>query len=297
METIGFVGLGVMGRPMAVNLLKAGYTVAGYDINTVFTAEFVQAGGHVAASLQELAGQATVFITLLPSPAISLDVALGHEGLVHHAKPQSLYLEMSALAPQTAKHLQQGLAAHEIRMLDAPVFDDESKAVDGTLAIMAGGEAEDYQRALPMLEVMGSTVSHVGPVGAGNLTKLANQLIVAVNIAAVAEALALAARADMDPSAVFEAIRHGMAASAVMEAKAPMMLDRDTTPGARLDRHMKDLANVLDTAHELHAPVPLTALVMEMMQALKAQGLGEMDHSALVRYYEMLGHLQVRRGA
>ncbi|MGL4209026.1 MAG: NAD-binding protein, partial [Candidatus Adiutrix sp.] len=205
-------------------------------------------------------------------------------------------IEMSSLAPTTAQEIAAGLSRRHINFMDAPVSGGEPKAIDGTLAIMAGGLASDFERAKAIFAPMAKAVTHVGAVGAGCVAKLANQIMVAANLAGVAEAFTLAAKAGVDPALVFEATKGGLAGSAVLEAKAPMMLDRNYTPGARLEIHIKDLINVLETAHALGAPTPLTAQIMEMMQTLKAHGLGDIDHSGLVRYFEMLAQVQVKRG-
>lgn len=296
MTTVGIIGLGIMGRPMAKNLVAGGFSVVGTDINPKFIDQAAQFGVVGAPTVAALAQQCDIIIALLPTPAASLEVSLGAAGIGTHARPGTLVLEMSSLSPVTAKEIHAGLHARSIAMMDAPVSGGEPKAIDGTLAIMAGGATQDFERARPVFAAMGTTITHVGEVGAGCMAKLANQIMVAVNIAGVAEALTLAAKAGVDPALVFEAVRHGFAASAVLDAKGPMMLDRNYTPGARMEIHSKDLANVLETAHTLAAPVPLTAQIMEMMQSLKANGLGQIDHSGLVRHFEMLAGVEVKRG-
>lgn len=295
MTTVGIIGLGIMGRPMAKNLVTCGFSVLGTDLNPEFIAQSEPFGVVGAPTVAALAPQCDIIITLLPTPAASFAVALGQEGIAFHARPGTLVLEMSSLSPVTAKEIHAGLLAHSIAMMDAPVSGGEPKAIDGTLAIMAGGTKQNFERAKPVFAAMATTITHVGEVGAGCMAKLANQIMVAVNIAGVAEALTLAAKAGVDPALVFDAVRHGFAGSAVLDAKGPMMLDRNYTPGARLEIHIKDLVNVLETAHALAAPVPLTAQIMEMMQSLKAKGLGQIDHSGLVRYFEMLAGVEVKR--
>ncbi len=297
METIGFIGLGVMGRPMAKNLVKAGFTVIGYSPSAASREAAAKGGVIPAASVAELAPRCGVIIHMLPTPAVCLAVALGPGGVGENAKPGTLVLDMSSLSPMTAREIHKGLAAKGIAMMDAPVSGGEPKAIDGTLAVMLGGSKSDYERALPALNAMAASSILVGDVGAGSVAKLANQIIVAVNIAAVGEALTLAAKAGADPGLVFDAIRGGLAGSAVLEAKGAMMLARDYTPGARMEIHIKDLANVIETAHGAGSPVPLAAQVMEMMQALKANGMGQIDHGGLIRFFELLAKVEVKRGS
>lgn len=296
MATVGFIGLGIMGRPMAKNAVKGGFKVIGTDVNTAIFPEMEAAGVSCVKTNAEVAAQSDIIIAILPTPAISLDVALGEDGILNKAKAGSLYIEMSSLTPVTVRKIHDALAQKSISMLDAPVSGGEPKAIDGTLAIMAGGSQKNFERAKPVFNSMASTVTRVGDIGAGCMTKLANQIIVGVNIAAVAEAFALAAKGGVDPAVVFEAIRGGFAGSAVLEAKGPMMLDQNFTPGARMEIHIKDLVNVLETAHAIGAPTPLAAQVMEMMQSIKANGMGNIDHSGLVKFYEMIGNVEVKRG-
>ena len=296
METVGFIGLGIMGRPMARNLVKGGFKVIGTDVNKAVFAELEKDGVKCVNSIAELAAQCGVIIAILPSPAVSMDVAFGEGGIAANAKPGALYVEMSSLTPVTVRQIHDGLKEKGIKMLDAPVSGGEGKAIDASLAIMAGGAKEDFDRAVPVFRPMSETITRTGEIGSGCMTKLANQIIVGVNIAGVAEALALAAKGGVDPAVVFEAIRGGFAGSVVMETKAPMMLDRNFEPGARVEIHMKDMVNVLETAHALSAPVPMAALVMEIMQSLKANGMAKDDHSCMVRFYEMLGNVEVKRG-
>ena len=296
METIGFIGLGIMGRPMSANLVKAGFKVIGYEVVPDNAAKAAKGGVTLAGSVAEVAAQCPIIICMLPTPAICLDVALGKGGIAEHAKPGTLVLEMSSLSPMTIKGMHKGLAAKGIALVDAPVSGGEPKAIDGTLAVMVGGSQADFDRGLPVMQAMSASALRVGEIGAGCITKLANQIIVGVNIAGMCEGLALAAKAGVDPALVFEAIRGGLAGSAVMEAKAPMVLDRNYTPGGRIDIHVKDLVNVLNTAHSVAAPIPLATMVMEMMQTLRANGMGELDHGSLIRFYELVGNVEVKRG-
>jgi 2-hydroxy-3-oxopropionate reductase len=202
---------------------------------------------------------------------------------------------MSSISPIVSRELSQKLEEKDVEMLDAPVSGGEPKAKDGTLSVMVGGKKEVFDRSVPVLKAMASSVVHTGSIGAGNVTKLANQIIVALNIAAMSEALVLATKAGVEPELVYKAIRGGLAGSTVLDAKAPLVMDRKFDPGFRINLHIKDLGNALDTSHEIGVPLPLTAAVMEIMQALKVDGMGENDHGSLIRYYEKLAKIEVKR--
>ena len=296
METIGFIGLGIMGRPMSKHLVAAGLTVIGYDVMPENLKKAAAYGVKAADSVADLAKQCSIIINMLPTPAICINTALGSGGIAENAPKGTLVLDMSSLSPMTAKEINAGLEPAGISFMDAPVSGGEPKAIDATLSIMVGGKQADYDRALPILNVMSSSVIRVGDVGAGCIAKLANQIMVGVNIAAMGEALTLAARAGVDPGLVFEAVRGGLAGSTVLEAKGPMVLERNYEPGARMEIHIKDFVNVLDTAHAVSSPTPLTASVMEMMQSLKANGMGQIDHGGIIRFYEMAANVEVKRG-
>lgn len=292
---IGFIGLGIMGKPMSKNLLKAGHEVVCFDLNKAAMDEVAAAGGKPGASVADVASQCSFLITMLPnSPQVSA-VALGEGGIADNAKPGTLLVDMSSIAPLAARDIHDGLKAKGIRMIDAPVSGGEPKAIDGTLSVMAGGAQADFDEAKPVIDAMAGSVVRVGEIGAGNTAKLANQIIVAINIAGLAEAMTLSAKAGVDPELVFQAIRGGLAGSTVMEAKAPMMLDRNIKPGFKIDLHIKDMGNIMDTGHGVGVPLPLSAAVMEMMQALKVENMGDADHSALVRYYEKMANCEVAR--
>ena len=293
---VGFIGLGIMGKPMTKNLLKAGIGVTCFDLNKAAMNECVATGAKAAASIAEVSQKCSFIITMLPnSPQVSA-VALGKDGIANNAKPGTLLVDMSSIAPLAAREIHDGLKAKGIRMIDAPVSGGEPKAIDGTLSVMVGGTQKDFDEAKPIIEKMAGSVVRVGEIGAGNIAKLANQIVVAVNIAGLAEAMTLSAKAGVDPELVFQAIRGGLAGSTVMEAKAPMMLDRNIKPGFKINLHIKDLGNIMDTGHGVGVPLPLSAAVMEMMQALKVEDMGDADHSALVRYYEKISNCQVKRG-
>lgn len=285
---IGFIGLGIMGKPMAKNLLKAGYDVVVSDLKKESVDEVVAAGGHQAANNKELAGQSDVVITMLPNSPQVKAVVLGEDGIIGTMKAGSTLIDMSSINPMASKEIAEALAKKGVRMLDAPVSGGEPKAIDGSLSIMVGGDQEVFHEFKDVLMKMGTSVVLCGEIGAGNTTKLANQIIVASNIAAVSEALLLAKKAGVNPQTVFEAIKGGLAGSTVMNAKAPMMIAHNYKPGFRVDLHIKDLNNAVDAGHSVGAPLILTAQVMEMLQNMHADGCGNEDHSAISKYYEKI---------
>jgi 2-hydroxy-3-oxopropionate reductase len=285
---IGFIGLGIMGKPMAANLIKAGHELVVSTHNEAAASELAELGASSAGTPREIAAQVELLITMLPNSPQVRDVALGPDGIASGARPDLIYVDMSSIAPAVAQEVAQVLGERGVKMLDAPVSGGEPKAIDGTLSIMVGGDREAFDQVHDVLAAMGSSVVHVGEIGAGNTTKLANQVIVALNIAAVSEALVLAQKAGVAPGAVVEAIRGGLAGSAVLEAKAPMMLAHEFKPGFRINLHIKDLNNAMDTSEDIGAPLPLTAAVLDMLRLLDAEDHGGEDHSGLVQYYEAL---------
>ncbi len=295
MSKIGFIGLGIMGKPMSKNLLKAGHQLVIFDINEDAVAELKQAGAEVGSSPKDVASKTNIIITMLPNSPQVKAVVLGKDGVIEGAQKGSIVVDMSSIAPLVSREVSEGLAQKGIRMLDAPVSGGQPKAIDGSLSIMVGGTQADFDEILPIFKAMGSSAVLTGDIGAGNVTKLANQIIVAVNIAAVSEALVMATKAGVDPELVYKAIRGGLAGSTVLDAKAPLMMDRKFNPGFRINLHIKDLGNVLETSHEIGVPLPLCAAVMEIMQALKVDGMGDLDHGAIVRFYEKLAHVEVKR--
>jgi 2-hydroxy-3-oxopropionate reductase len=292
---IGFIGLGIMGKPMSKNLLKAGYSLVVLNHHPQTTSELVALGATAAETPKAVAEQSDILITMLPNSPQVQEVALGKDGIIEGARPGSVLVDMSSIAPLASREISAALAEKQIAMLDAPVSGGEPKAIDATLSVMVGGDKAVFERCLPVMKAMAGSVVHTGEIGAGNVTKLANQVIVALNIAAMSEALVLATKAGVNPDLVYQAIRGGLAGSTVLDAKAPMVMDRNFKPGFRIELHIKDLANALDTSHGVGAQLPLTAAVMEMMQALRADGLGASDHSALACYYEKLAKAEVSR--
>lgn len=290
---IGFIGLGIMGKPMSKNLIKAKYELIVMDKNAEVTKELGSLGAAIAGSPAEVAKEVDVIITMLPNSPHVKEVVLGKNGIIEGGKPGLTIIDMSSISPIVSRELAAELEKVGMNMLDAPVSGGEPKAIEGTLSVMVGGNSEIFTRYYDLMKSMAASVVRVGEIGSGNIAKLCNQIIVAINISAVSEAMILAQKAGVSPELVYNAIRGGLAGSTVLDAKAPMMMNRKFAPGFRIDLHIKDLNNVLDTSHNLGIPLPLSAAVMEMMQALKADGLGNEDHSSLVKYYEKMANITV----
>lgn len=292
---VGFIGLGVMGRPMAKNLIKAGYDVYCYDVMPAGVQDVAACGGKACASIKEVCDACKDIVTMLPNSPHVKSVVCDAGGICESAHAGTLVIDMSSIAPGASKELHAILARKGIHMVDAPVSGGEPKAVDGSLAIMVGGSQEDYERALPLFKVMGASYKLIGDIGSGNTCKLANQVIVALNIAALSEGMMLAKMAGTDPEKVFEGIRGGLAGSTVMNAKAPMILDGNFKPGFRIDLHIKDLNNALETGSKFGAPLPLTQMVQDVLKRLSEEGFGSDDHSAIARYYQELTGVSMQR--
>jgi 2-hydroxy-3-oxopropionate reductase len=295
-HTIGFIGLGVMGRAMSGNLLGAGYKVVVYDIAPGAVENVVAAGAERGESPKDVASRADIIVTMVPDAADVEQVLMGPDGVLEGAGRGVIVIDMSSVSPMASRKFSAACERKGVDFLDAPVSGGEPKAIDGTLAIMVGGKKEVLDRALPVLQAMGSTVTLTGPVGSGNITKLANQIMVAGNIVAMGEALVLAAKAGVDPEVVFNAVRGGLAGSTILDAKAPMLYSRDFKPGARISLHEKDLRNALHTAESLGVPLPFTSMAQQMMRALMNTSRGDLDHAALVQFTEHLAQVEVRKG-
>jgi 2-hydroxy-3-oxopropionate reductase len=294
MAQIGFIGLGIMGKPMAQNLVKAGHQLTVYDIAPGRTDELIEAGARQGSSGKDVAARSDIVITMLPNSPHVREAVLGPNGVLEGARPGTILVDMSSIAPLASREIAAKVQEKGVVMLDAPVSGGEPKAIAGTLAIMVGGPEDIFEKVKDILAAMGSSVTRVGDIGSGNVAKLANQIIVALNIAAVSEAMVLATKAGVDPEKVFQAIRGGLAGSAVLEAKMPLALKGNFKPGFRIELHIKDMANALDTAHELGVPVPLSSVVMEVLQALKSDGKAGNDHGGIIQFYEQLAKVQVR---
>lgn len=285
---IGFIGLGIMGKPMVRNLMKAGHSVVVYDIVKANVEQMVKEGAAEAHSAKETAEKCRTVITMLPNSPHVKAAVLGENGVLEGAREGDILIDMSSIAPLASKEIYEACAKKGVQMIDAPVSGGEPKAIDGTMSIMAGGSKEIFDKVYDLLMTMGGSAVYCGEIGAGNTTKLANQIIVALNIAAVSEAFMLSTKAGVSPEKVFAAIRGGLAGSTVMNAKVPMMMEGNFAPGFKIDLHIKDLNNALDTGHEIGVPLPLTANVMEVLQKQHADGCGQEDHSAIAKYYEKL---------
>ena len=291
---VGFIGLGIMGKPMARNLLKAGFPLSVYNRTPEKMAELEAAGAYACQDYAELVGRSRVVITMLPDSPEVEEVILGAGGLFGYLREGQTVIDMSSIDPLVSIRIAGKLKEKKVNFLDAPVSGGERGAIEGTLAIMVGGEKQVFEQCLPILSAMGKNIVHVGPVGSGGFTKLVNQIIVAVNIAAVGEAFTLAQKAGLDVQRVFEAIRGGLAGSRVLETKTPMIFSRNFKPGFKIRLHRKDLKNALDTAKGLDLPLPLTALVQQFLTSLDTRGRGELDHGALAQIFEELAGVEIR---
>jgi 2-hydroxy-3-oxopropionate reductase len=293
-ERIGFIGLGVMGKPMARNLLRAGYPLVVYSRSRPPMEELAAEGAERAGSPREVAQRSDVVITMLPDTPEVEQVLAGPDGVFEGGRPGLVVIDMSTIDPMAARRLAARAAERDIAMLDAPVSGGEIGAIQGTLSIMVGGDAAAFQRCLPILQAMGRNIVYMGEAGAGQITKAANQVVVALTIAAISEALVLAAKAGVDPAKVRQALLGGFAGSRVLEVHGQRILERNFRPGFRVRLHHKDLRIALSLGRAVGTSLPLTALAHEWLGALVARGQGELDHAALVTLVEEWAQTQVR---
>ncbi|WP_033521742.1 2-hydroxy-3-oxopropionate reductase [Bifidobacterium bohemicum] len=291
---VGFVGLGIMGKPMALNVIKAGYPVVAYDRNTAPMQAIVQAGGEEGKSGKDVAQRTDVVITMLPNSPNVESALFDEDGIAEGLSEGKAVIDMSSIAPLASRDFDKRLSEMGVDFMDAPVSGGEPKAVDGTIAVMVGGKEDVFKKFEPLLKTMASTVTLVGEVGAGNITKLANQMIVAINIAGISEAYSLAKKAGVDPERVYQAIRSGLAGSVVMDQKSEKIFSGNFDPGFRIELHIKDLQNVMDTSHSINVSAPFSSLAMEIMQSLKAHGHEKEDHSAIAEWYEMINDMKLQ---
>jgi 2-hydroxy-3-oxopropionate reductase len=290
-QVIGFIGLGIMGRPMAKNLLKAGYPLVVHSRSQGPVDELVAAGAKRGASPKDVAAQVDALVTMLPnSPEVEL-VAIGKSGIVEGARPDLLFVDMSTISPIVSQNVAKALEAKRVRMLDAPVSGGEKGAIEGALSIMVGGEKSDFDAALPMFQALGKTITHLGPLGAGGFTKLANQIIVAMNLTALGEALTLARKAGLDRSLTLKALGGGLAGSRCLDQKTPNYVAGSYNPGFKVDLHWKDLGLIMESSRALGVPLPCTAVVQELFNALRVKGRGGLDHSGVITLLEDLAGL------
>ncbi|AWI06309.1 2-hydroxy-3-oxopropionate reductase [Clostridium drakei] len=294
-KNIGFIGLGIMGRPMTLNLLKAGYKVTVYDINKEAIEKLVAEGAKGAASPKEVGENSDVIITMVPNSKHVREAVLSENGVAKGAKAGSVVIDMSSITPVASKEIAKELSEFGIEMLDAPVSGGEPGAVAATLSIMVGGKEQVFESVKDVLQAMGRDIVLVGANGCGVTAKLANQVIVNLNIAAMSEALVLAAKAGIDVEKMYQAIRGGLAGSVVLDAKVPLILDRNFVPGGKISINLKDITNVMETAHSIDVPLPLCSQLLEIMHALKADGKENDDHGGIVQYYEKIAKVEVRR--
>jgi 2-hydroxy-3-oxopropionate reductase len=280
---------------MARNLIKAGHNLVVHDVAPQAFADMAASGAAQGASAREVAARSEVTITMVPDGPEVEAAILGPSGALEGAAPGSVLVDMSSISPLVAQKVGAACEARGVGFLDAPVSGGEPKAIDGTLAIMVGGRQETFDRVLPLFQAMGSSATLTGPVGAGNVTKLANQIMVAVNIAGMGEALVLATKAGLDPDVVFNAVKGGLAGSAVLNAKAPLVISRNFKPGFRIRLHQKDLRNALLAAEAMKVPLPFTSLAQQVLVSLMNAGRGELDHSAMATFIEDLAKTEVRR--
>ena len=287
-QVIGFIGLGIMGRPMARNLLKAGYSLVVHSRSRGPVDEIAQAGAKPAASAKDVAAQCDVLITMLPnSPEVEL-VALGPNGIIEGARPGLIFADMSTISPIVSQKIARALEPKSVAMLDAPVSGGEKGAIDGALSIMVGGDKDVFERVLPIFQAMGKTITLLGPLGFGGFTKLANQIIVAVNLTALAEALTLGKKAGLDRDLLLTALAGGLAGSKCLEQKRANYVSNTYNPGFKVDLHYKDLGLIMESARALGVPLPATAVVQELFNALRVKGRGGLDHSGVITLLEDL---------
>jgi 2-hydroxy-3-oxopropionate reductase len=290
-QVIGFIGLGIMGRPMARNLLKAGYSLVVHSRSRGPVDEIAGAGAKVGTSPRDVAAECDVLITMLPNSPDVEQVVLGRDGVIEGARPGMTLLDMSTISPLVSQKVGAALAAKSVKMLDAPVSGGEKGAIDGALSIMVGGDKAVFDKALPIFQAMGKTITHLGPLGAGGFTKLANQIIVAVNLTALGEALTLAKKAGLDRELTLTALAGGLAGSKCLDQKKPNYLADTYNPGFKIDLHYKDLGLIMESARALGVPLPTTAAVQELFSALRVKGRGGLDHSGVITLLEDLAGL------
>ena len=293
-KMLGFIGLGIMGKPMAKNLLKAGFNLVVFSRSKGSVEALVQEGALQADSPKEVAERAEVIITMLPDSPEVQEVILGKDGVIQGIKPNSVVIDMSSINPLVSRGIAETLKRKGVEMLDAPVSGGETGAIQGTLAIMVGGDEKVFKESMEIFKAIGRNIVQVGKIGAGGFVKLVNQIIVAVNIAAVGEAFTLGAKAGLDPQVIHQAIRGGLAGSSVLETKAPMMFGRNFKPGFKIRLHHKDLQNALSTAKDLGVPLPLSSFVQQIFLSLMTEGRGEEDHSALATFFEKMAKVEIR---
>ena len=292
-EKIGFVGTGIMGKPMVRNLLKAGYPVLCYDVVPEPLKDLAAAGAKVAGSSQEVAAKSDLVITMLPNSPHVEQAVLGPDGVLEGARSGQIFIDMSTISPIVSQRVAAEVAKKGVKMLDAPVSGGEKGAIDGTLSIMVGGERAVFEQVLPIFQALGKTITYIGPIGSGGFVKLANQIIVAINLTAIAEALVLGTKAGIDTELMINALGGGLAGSKCLEQKRNNYLQHSFPPGFKVDLHYKDLGLIMEAAHSLGVPLPTTALVKELFATLRVKGRGQLDHSGVITLLEELANVRV----
>jgi len=287
-QTIGFIGLGIMGRPMARNLMKAGYPLVVHNRSRAAVEELAGAGAKPAGSPREVSGHCDVLISMLPNSPDVEQVALGKDGIIEGARRGLIYVDMSTISPIVSQKVGKALEPKGVQMLDAPVSGGEKGAIEGTLSIMVGGDKSVFEQVLPIFQAMGKTITHLGPLGFGGFTKLANQIIVAVNLTALGEALTLARKAGLDRALTLKALGGGLAGSKCLEQKTPNYVAGTYNPGFKIDLHFKDLGLIMESSRALGVPLPCTAVVQELFNAMRVKGKGGLDHSGVITLLEEL---------
>ena len=293
MERIGFIGAGIMGKPMIKNLINAGFSLYVFARRKEVCQKLAEYGATVLKSVHEVAKSCSIIIAMLPDSPQSQEVITGSDGILSSAAPGTLVIDMSSIDPTVSIKIAKKLKQKQIGFLDAPVSGGEKGAIEGKLAIMVGGSQGNFNRAVPIFKILGKSYTLVGDTGSGNYTKLANQVIVAINIAAVSEAMLLVKKAGLSPNKVYSAIKDGLAGSAVLDAKAPMITSRNFNPGFRISLHQKDMQNVLNAGSSLNLPLPLSSMLLEILKSLSSQGNGELDHSAIAKFYEQISGIEI----
>ena len=292
-EKIGFVGLGIMGKPMASNMLEAEYSVNAYDLISENLSSLAEKGADISSSPKEVAENSDVIIVMVQNSPQSENAILGENGILNGANKGNLIIDMSSISPLVSQKIAKECEKKGVEFIDAPVSGGEPGAIEGTLAIMVGGNSSSFERSKPIFEILGSSSVLCGDIGAGNFTKLANQIIVGANIHALSEALVLTTKAGLDPETVFNAIKGGLAGSNVMNTKAPMMFNRNFDPGFRIELHLKDITNAMQTANELNIPLQVTANLHQVLTSLVLHGKGKLDHSGILQFVEDQPNIEV----
>ncbi|MCH7734929.1 MAG: 2-hydroxy-3-oxopropionate reductase [Chloroflexi bacterium] len=295
MARVGFIGLGIMGRPMAINLIKAGHEVTAFDVFPEAIKPVAEAGATAASSCAEVGSASDIVIIMVQDGPQAETAVAGEGGVLDGSSSGDLIVDMSSIAPGVSKRIGKACDAKGVGFLDAPVSGGEPFAISGDLAIMVGGKADLFETAKPLFDIVGASAVLCGDVGAGNVTKLANQIVVGANIHGLAEALTLATKAGVNPETVFNAIKGGLAGSNVMNAKGPMMFERNFKAGFRIELHYKDINNAMETARELGLPLQVTANLQQVLTSLVEKGYGKEDHSGILHFVEENAGVEVKK--